>query len=36
VDGNADDDEQGTDDGTGCGTVLTSEEEQHGKVPFWL
>jgi hypothetical protein len=36
VDDNADDKEKGANDGANQGTVLTSEEKQHDKVPFWL
>ena len=36
VDGDADDEEEDAKDGTDEGTVSTSEEKQHGRVPFWL
>jgi hypothetical protein len=36
VDGEADDEEDSAEDGADEGTVVTSEEKQHGRVPFWL
>jgi hypothetical protein len=36
VDDDADDEQHGTEDGTDEWTVVTSEEKQHGRVPFWL
>jgi hypothetical protein len=36
VDGDADDEEDSAEDGADEGTVVTSEEKQHGRVPFWL
>jgi hypothetical protein len=36
VNDDAGDEEEGANDGADEGTVVASEEKQHGRVPFWL